>query len=954
MEKYCVPSQLKIMFIVPNEFLLVGVFHNSSSGVNEVTNPSNNSINNINEEKTKIGRFLGNISLGVSEVNNFTFVEQCKKAFLKSSLAERKQISSQVCKKLLEWSNPNLDIVHAYLKLCNKNFIPLNYRLFLASLHLDPHVETYKLLFENVCEHGSLEEALTLLELMKTKQVPIVEDIFNNLVLVHTISGGIPMAESVLVTMRAAHISETNATILAIYRGLLKRCSYADFKTAVLKYPVRLKVEEFLLLVEYLALCDNDSLLTEIEHLYKHIDFTRVLENELEDLCVRLIYMNRPRSAMLIYKRFISQKSTGHYGETLLQEMLVSNSNASVVIALAKNLREENLNDFVLENLTEFCLRRGLEKQAWALLETLNLKCHYFWPLLVMAGQSSGEIGVFSVLKKMNNFKVKPDLETFEDYVFPFCDLGNVDSLIATLKTENISVRELLSPLMIYLLKRNRIKKASYLCSKYGTSSFALEILDLLPVVWNNASDDESVANILQKYYETNRVDSDIVGNFLVSSLKTCKRTEDFTKFSRLIKVMASKPWKISFASADEVVQLLQCVDEKIQTTIRNDINTLLDITMNCNDQHTSIPHPRNMGLHDLECHLVELREKNMDTRGVLRKLIHFHARQGNLKRMAELRRQFLDAGYVESPGIKSLVMHSFVLAGNLEEALTLYNDIKVAHPDFAFDSFKCIDMAQLLVEHGRFDEAMGLLQNEVEKFQRVDSRETVRNCLRLLNSCKVENEQTAMFDFLLKANLCKGTNVLLGPLVRIHLNKGNLDKAVERYVELSTKYKCTPLQRELISALARTENFDLLEKVMSITEKVHGGAAAHVGLIAALAENGQMKPLRKALIETRTGIRHLLEKQCVRWVQERRVEPLLALSKIRDRFPGHVFNVDFVYGCVIDVYGLNNDGHAALSFFESISEEHLVKPNLQRMLVRTLKKCNYEIPENLKIKNHN
>lgn len=44
------------------------------------------------------------------------------------------------------------------------------------------------------------------------------------------------------------------------------------------------------------------------------------------------------------------------------------------------------------------------------------------------------------------------------------------------------------------------------------------------------------------------------------------------------------------------------------------------------------------MNLEELECHLIELREKNMETRGVLRKLIQLHASVGNVQRVTELR----------------------------------------------------------------------------------------------------------------------------------------------------------------------------------------------------------------------------------------------------------------------------------------------------------------------------
>lgn len=52
------------------------------------------------------------------------------------------------------------------------------------------------------------------------------------------------------------------------------------------------------------------------------------------------------------------------------------------------------------------------------------------------------------------------------------------------------------------------------------------------------------------------------------------------------------------------------------------------------------------MNLEELEAHLIELKEKNMETRGVLRRLIQLHASKGNFERVRELRQLFFNSGY--------------------------------------------------------------------------------------------------------------------------------------------------------------------------------------------------------------------------------------------------------------------------------------------------------------------
>lgn len=105
-----------------------------------------------------------------------------------------------------------------------------------------------------------------------------------------------------------------------------------------------------------------------------------------------------------------------------------------------------------------------------------------------------------------------------------------------------------------------------------------------------------------------------------------------------------------------------------------------------------------------------------METRGVLRKLIQLHTNAGNRERIAELRNKFVSHGYIESPGMKSSTMHRHIQSQNLPAALDLYYEIKALHPQFKMDSFKVIDLATLLIENGKTEDAVKLLINESKK----------------------------------------------------------------------------------------------------------------------------------------------------------------------------------------------------------------------------------------------
>lgn len=47
-----------------------------------------------------------------------------------------------------------------------------------------------------------------------------------------------------------------------------------------------------------------------------------------------------------------------------------------------------------------------------------------------------------------------------------------------------------------------------------------------------------------------------------------------------------------------------------------------------------------------------------------------------------------------------------------------------------------------------------------------------------------------------------------------------------------------------------------------------------------------------------------LLQKRCSRWVEERKIKPLLTLAKASARLPQENVDIDFVNKCIVEIYG--------------------------------------------------
>lgn len=104
------------------------------------------------------------------------------------------------------------------------------------------------------------------------------------------------------------------------------------------------------------------------------------------------------------------------------------------------------------------------------------------------------------------------------------------------------------------------------------------------------------------------------------------------------------------------------------------------------------------MSQEDWECHLVELQSKDLNRRGVLRRLIQEYCRQGKVEKALKAKGEFEAAGYEFSAGMLAMLFDLMVRVGNLDEAETNLKELNRVAPNFVLDEHKIIDYATLLI----------------------------------------------------------------------------------------------------------------------------------------------------------------------------------------------------------------------------------------------------------------
>uniref|UniRef100_A0A2H1V3W5 SFRICE_028910 n=1 Tax=Spodoptera frugiperda TaxID=7108 RepID=A0A2H1V3W5_SPOFR len=239
-------------------------------------------------------------------------------------------------------------------------------------------------------------------------------------------------------------------------------------------------------------------------------------------------------------------------------------------------------------------------------------------------------------------------------------------------------------------------------------------------------------------------------------------------------------------------------------------------------------------------------------------------------------------------------------------------------------------------------------------------------NCWRLLDATAAQGthiEVRKMFELLVTNKYCKPSNIMLGPLIRVHLKNDNIQEAVNEFVSLANKYNKTPLKHELLCKILDTmsdgqseENFLTNEKsngrlnklaqiVLNIDRKVHGAGDVQLTIIAALAEVGYKKTLRKLFLDPTIKIHpDAILRRCERFADEKKVKPLEVIAECaRD-----LRRVDVIelYDLMLDVHQREDNCTEAIALWTRMQEQDITpSQKFVNTLITMIKANNRDIP---------
>uniref|UniRef100_A0A182R6A2 Leucine-rich PPR motif-containing protein, mitochondrial n=1 Tax=Anopheles funestus TaxID=62324 RepID=A0A182R6A2_ANOFN len=875
---------------------------------------------------------------------------------------------------------------------------------FLASIGegIEKDAELYRGLIGVLAEKGDIAEMKLVGEMMKERDIPLTVDVINLMIRGYGRAGDLDGVQMVLETMSASNVSANGQTygelmIAFLEDGMTERVikmvrekgSQLDEKhiLELLSLALGGKIQPELVRALFKLLPEEITTDGRIHPVLRNVLSGLIRSGQFDGMMVLLEELPAPQ--------FRANENIDGYGSFLMVEMLRNDVPLDRLKKFLSMLIKTERNPRAFHVACECAAKAGhpyFSRLLAALAPLEDLRPHYFWPLFLQRSKADGEAGILSVLQTMKKLKVEPDQETLTQYVLPKLALTLKDSRAALKILEDCGVRMgvLMTPYISHLLYQNRFDDVLEIVRRYPTK------LDTEALLWplllqanvNRSSAHqrklcEVICAIKDRVTDARH---DLGGQLLLELISNKKSKHDANSLRALLSEYDRFEIKISRMAAGVLKNHFGRAQKGAAAATGEAIDTLLkkvtddQLTILSKELFDTIGvHPRDMNYDELECHLVELEQKKLNTRGVLRRLLQLSVREGRYKRALELKQKCDQAKVDQSSGMLASIIELYTKVGDPEQAGRTLEQLRKQFPGFIVDEHKIIDYAALLVERGQLDGARKILRERATaggKLRGADDGSTSKNIWNLLTSTAQwaaasgrkatapNNTTQQLLDFLVELGYCNYDNALLGPVLREYLLAGDKRTAIAEFQRIAKAKRRTPLQLEIVTLLVEltngqddaditpTEAKTLLSETIQIVSQIHGPVNTNNTLIVALAVAGTEAQLRRMLINPEVRINHeYILTQCEFLVGSGKLEPVLRLAKCSKGL-ANVRESDFLL-LALGQYVRENNCDAAVQLFQRLldeGDELKITTEFARKLSDLLEANNFEVPVGLQM----
>lgn len=751
-----------------------------------------------------------------------------------------------------------MEYYNTLLDIHMENSISVDPKKFLADISVEPDRNTYHLLLNAVAKMGNSNHLRDIISVIKEKNVIIEEDEFNTLVQIYASNGNIAQAEYIITLMQDAKLSMDKAYIELA-------CGYA--KLGDIPNLVKILNDEpqsdtnLLRLIKALSMSNNGR------HIPVVLNFLMpsvpAIKSQICKTIAELIRANRITDAHTIINCFAMNDTTKDVAKSFvnsfLNELVMLNASVDDITRYATDFVDSGCEPLALTNVAESGLKLGRENLCLAIFramrqKNIEVRTHYYWPLLAIAHYNQGEAKIFSLIKLMIDTGVGLDSDTLLNYVYPYVNTAYPSITLQKLLINGVPGCIAYTPFISFLLSQNRMQDIKLLCTY--SRQYRIHYKELMkPLVraYIATKDVENCILLLTIFPSS----QNFVALFLKMLLNDRRLTFPTENLQVFLEEFKKRGIKISQRDATILKNSLSKnveVMEKISLSIL--IDDLMDAGLNDKESALAfISHPMFMNTNELACHLVEMKSKNFPTRNILRRLLEAYCTENNIMKAEEIKREYDACQYEWTAGMKMYLFELYVRHNKLKEAETLLSDLQTKFDNFKIDNDKIVKFVTAMVKADKLKEAFQIINNISNVNLKTNAEKHCNVLLQTLAQSKYHSYTKDMLNLLLKKGYCNITTELLRPLVAIPLEHNDIQGAVDIFIACAEKHKKAPLALEVLTVLLQQKYSSKLRNVETYIEKVYnimvhfyGVNTASTLLVLALATLNKTQELQTVL----------------------------------------------------------------------------------------------------------
>ncbi|XP_050668618.1 leucine-rich PPR motif-containing protein, mitochondrial [Leptidea sinapis] len=874
-------------------------------------------------------------------------VIRCCGELVPEELPEQRTLLVQKIWNVLTERGVPMDVSHynALLRVYLENEHPFSPAQFLEEMEkkgLQPNRVTYQRLMWRYCQEGDVDGATKVLEKMRELNMPVSEQVLNALVMGHAFHGDTEGAKAVLETMAGAGLKPSNQTFALLACGYAKHGDIAGIENVIAMAEDKdsyLTDKDLLDVIEHLA---NGGHKDKVEQILSHLRKGAGFNQDICNLILRLLNKGHDDTAKLmlsIMSKSNNVEDTMFKGAFYVKQLVKLNRPTNLVIASCRELQDEGLIPKALYIAAEVALQQGRVELARTLLRELKkdgmeMRQHYYWPILAQKGKEGDEEGLIQTIREMCDENLIPSGEALRDYILPYLiEKDTPQNVIVKLQIANVPVAHCARNLITELLYMGNISQAAQIALQYRPRGGFSLISGSLVNALNKTKDIESFVKIVhvlsvspplqtdEDSPESSTGDiSNDVGPIIKSAIKNLKTPE---LCETLLEAILSRGIKISERSAEEIEQYL---GNNMTTNISQLLLKLTSPDLECvpieNSKLNNVN--RKLKSKDLEQIIKKTIEKGGNITRLQKQLLVAYIDENNVEKLESYIEELRKSNFDITTSTQLKIFECYAENDNIEKADEELKNIISKDPEFVLSRYKKIVLAHALVRANRYEEAIQFLKDNKPTDDNSPTFLLNSKCWQMLNTLVDQKDVTKvkeLTEVLINNNYILPTNVLLGPMIKVHIVNDDLESALNEFEYCCKQYRSTPWKGELMKTLIMKESANKLQWLADLSTQIHGEINILHDLVLAFVECGRLRQARR-ILET-PGLltrQRRLNDACERYVEEGKSEYLEGLLEAtRDL---SVVDRSNIFYHLLVTYCKANETDKALGLWTVLQEE--------------------------------